>query len=116
MTVPAQPAEVKVALDWTPNTNHIGIYVAQELGYYKDQGLTVKLLPYASTSPERLVSSGEAQFGFSYSNGIAFARASEIASDVAPPARALSLRAAMAEAKVAKGEKAEGGGKAEGGR
>ena len=75
MTVPAQPAEVKVALDWTPNTNHIGIYVAQELGYYKDQDLTVKLLPYASTSPERLVSSGEAQFGFSYSNGIAFARA-----------------------------------------
>jgi ABC-type nitrate/sulfonate/bicarbonate transport system substrate-binding protein len=75
MTVPAQPAEVKVALDWTPNTNHIGIYVAQELGYYEDQDLTVKLLPYASTSPERLVSSGEAQFGFSYSNGIAFARA-----------------------------------------
>ena len=71
----AAPAEVKVALDWTPNTNHIGIYVAQELGYYEDQGLTVKLLPYASTSPERLVSSGEAQFGFSYSNGIAFARA-----------------------------------------
>jgi ABC-type nitrate/sulfonate/bicarbonate transport system substrate-binding protein len=75
MILPAQPAEVKVALDWTPNTNHIGIYVAQELGYYKDQDLTVKLLPYASTSPERLVSSGEAQFGFSYSNGIAFARA-----------------------------------------
>lgn len=75
MTVPAQPAEVKVALDWTPNTNHIGIYVAQELGYYEEQGLTVKLLPYASTSPETLVSEGEAQFGFSYSNGIAFARA-----------------------------------------
>lgn len=70
-----QPAEVKVALDWTPNTNHIGIYVAQALGYYEDQGLTVRLLPYASTSPERLVASGEAQFGFSYSNGIAFARA-----------------------------------------
>ena len=75
MTVPAQPAEVKVALDWTPNTNHIGVYVAQQLGYYKDQGLTVKLLPYASTSPETLVSNGDAQFGFSYSNGIAFARA-----------------------------------------
>jgi len=75
-TTPAPaPAEVKVALDWTPNTNHIGIYVAEQLGYYKDQGLTVKLLPYASTSPETLVSNGDAQFGFSYSNGIAFARA-----------------------------------------
>jgi ABC-type nitrate/sulfonate/bicarbonate transport system substrate-binding protein len=74
-TTAPQPAEVNVALDWTPNTNHIGIYVAQKLGYYKDQGLTVKLLPYASTSPETLVAKGVAQFGFSYSNGIAFARA-----------------------------------------
>lgn len=70
-----EPAEVKVALDWTPNTNHIGVYVADQFGYYKDQGVTVKLLPYASTSPETLVSEGAAQFGFSYSNGIAFARA-----------------------------------------
>ena len=70
-----QSAEVKVALDWTPNTNHIGVYVAQQLGYYNEQGITVKLLPYASTAPETLVSTGAAQFGFSYSNGIAFARA-----------------------------------------
>ena len=69
------PAEVSVALDWTPNTNHIGVYVAQELGYYADEGLTVKLLPYATTAPETLVANGDADFGFSYSNGIAFARA-----------------------------------------
>jgi ABC-type nitrate/sulfonate/bicarbonate transport system substrate-binding protein len=74
-TSAGEPATVSVALDWTPNTNHIGIYVAEELGYYAEQGLTVKLLPYASTSPETLVSNGDAQFGFSYSNGIAFARA-----------------------------------------
>ena len=76
-TTPA-PAEVTVALDWTPNTNHVGIYVAEALGYYKAAGLTVKLLPYAETAPETLVSKGIADFGFSYANGIAFARASDL--------------------------------------
>lgn len=31
--------KVTFALDWTPNTNHTGLYVAQEKGYYKDAGL-----------------------------------------------------------------------------
>ncbi|MEO0573528.1 MAG: ABC transporter substrate-binding protein [Bacteroidota bacterium] len=33
-----------VALDWTPNTNHIGFFVARELGFYDDLGLKVELL------------------------------------------------------------------------
>ena len=78
-TVPSQarPARdtVSVALDWTPNTNHTGIYVAQKLGYYEAAGIDVKLLPYASTAPETLVGHRKADFGFSYSAGVAFARA-----------------------------------------
>ncbi|MEZ0606997.1 ABC transporter substrate-binding protein [Fibrella sp. WM1] len=35
---------LRVALDWTPNTNHTGFYVASELGYYADNGLDVALL------------------------------------------------------------------------
>ncbi len=27
---------VKIALDWTPNVNHIGFFIAQELGFYKE--------------------------------------------------------------------------------
>jgi ABC-type nitrate/sulfonate/bicarbonate transport system substrate-binding protein len=77
-TVPsnARPARdrVSVALDWTPNTNHTGIYVAQKLGYYKAAGIELKVLPYANTAPETLVSHGKADFGFSYSAGVAFAR------------------------------------------
>jgi len=69
------PMQVTVALDWTPNTNHIGVYAADALGYYAAEGLNVKILPYAETPPETLVSEGAADFGFSYSNGIAFARA-----------------------------------------
>ena len=47
-----------VVLDWTPNTNHTGMYVALAKGWYKQQGLDVKILPYASgTAPEVLVAS-----------------------------------------------------------
>ncbi len=67
---------VSIALDWTPNTNHIGIFVADQLGYYKDEGLNVKILPYASTQPETLVSRGKADFGVGNQAGIAYARAS----------------------------------------
>lgn len=37
-------AKVTVALDWTPNTNHLGFYVAKARGWYADAGLDVKLL------------------------------------------------------------------------
>jgi ABC-type nitrate/sulfonate/bicarbonate transport system substrate-binding protein len=77
-TVPSQARQardsVTIALDWTPNTNHTGIYVARELGYYRAAGIDVKILPYANTAPETLVSHGKADFGFSYSAGVAFAR------------------------------------------
>ena len=67
---------VSIALDWTPNTNHIGIFVADQLGYYKDEGLDVKILPYANTAPETLVARGKADFGVGNQAGIAYARAS----------------------------------------
>jgi len=35
---------LKIALDWTPNINHIGILVAKELGYYQEQGMDVEIL------------------------------------------------------------------------
>lgn len=56
-------AEVTFALDWAPNTNHIGVYVAEELGYFDEAGLDVEVLPYGSTAATQLVSAGEADFG-----------------------------------------------------
>lgn len=69
------PRQVTVALDWTPNTNHIGAYVADRLGWYREAGLKVRFLPYASTPPETLVSRRKADFAFSYQAGTAYARA-----------------------------------------
>ena len=34
---------LELALDWTPNTNHTGIYVARAEGYYEDAGLDVTI-------------------------------------------------------------------------
>jgi len=59
------PAKVRIALDWTPNTNHIGIYVAQAKGFYAAAGLDVQILPFADTSAGTLVSNGVADFGIS---------------------------------------------------
>ena len=59
----AAQERVSVALDWTPNTNHVGLYVAQAQGWYEEAGLEVELLPYADTAAGTLVASGVAQFG-----------------------------------------------------
>ena len=37
------PTEITFALDYTPNTNHTGIYVAQEKGYFDEVGLKVTI-------------------------------------------------------------------------
>lgn len=37
---------VSVTLDWTPNTNFIGLYVADGLGLYQQAGLDVVILPF----------------------------------------------------------------------
>jgi ABC-type nitrate/sulfonate/bicarbonate transport system substrate-binding protein len=35
---------LKLALDWTPNTNHIGFLVAKELGLYEQEGIELEIL------------------------------------------------------------------------
>ncbi|WBU56012.1 ABC transporter substrate-binding protein [Paracoccus sediminicola] len=55
--------KLSVALDWTPNTNHVGLYVAQAQGWFKEAGLEVEILPYTDTSSGTLVASGVAEFG-----------------------------------------------------
>jgi len=44
---------LKIALDWTPNTNHIGIFVAKQLGFYKDQGIEIEILNPISDNYQR---------------------------------------------------------------
>lgn len=79
---PPKPIEkpkpvISLALDYTPNTNHTGIYVAQKKGYYKEAGIDVKILPYSgNVSPEVLVSTNKADVGISYTEGVVTSAAS----------------------------------------
>lgn len=62
---------VTFALDWTPNTNHTGVYVAQERGYYREAGLDVTILQAPENGADPLVAAGDAQFGVSFQDTMA---------------------------------------------
>ncbi len=55
---------LEIALDWTPNTNHTGLYVAKANGYYEDRGLEVTLRSPAEDgyeqTPAKRVATGDA--------------------------------------------------------
>lgn len=62
---------VTVVLDWTPNTNHTGIFVAQAKGYFKEFGLNVEVVQPPEDGAVTLVASGKAQFGVSFQDSLA---------------------------------------------
>ena len=64
-STPKTLTPVKFMLDWVPNTNHTGIFVAQEEGYFKDAGLDVQIIQPGEVYPEAAVASGAADFGIS---------------------------------------------------
>jgi NitT/TauT family transport system substrate-binding protein len=66
---------VRLALDWTPNTNHTGFYVAEANGWYEAAGVDLEILPYASTTPETLIAAGQAECGISFQDALTFAAA-----------------------------------------
>jgi ABC-type nitrate/sulfonate/bicarbonate transport system substrate-binding protein len=70
-STPQQLTTMNLALDWTPNTNHTGIYVALAQNWYRAEGIDLHLLPYsASVTPDVLVSTGKADVGVSFTEGI----------------------------------------------
>lgn len=74
LVTPRPPtATVTLALDWTPNTNHTGFYVAQHNGWYAQNAVDLQFIPYASANPETLVGSGQADCGISTEEGATFA-------------------------------------------
>jgi len=66
--------KVQVVLDWTPNTNHTGLYVAKEKGYFEEQGLDVEIMLPGEAGADQMVASGSVEFGVSYQESITAAR------------------------------------------
>ena len=69
--------KVKIVLDWVPNTNHTGLYVAKDLGYFKEEGLNVEIVQPPEGSTTALIGAGGAEFGISFQDTLAKSFAKE---------------------------------------
>jgi len=69
---------VTVMLDWVPNTNHTGIFVAQREGYFEDAGLDVEIVQPGEVFAEQAVAGGAADFGISFQEQVTLARAEAV--------------------------------------
>lgn len=66
-----EPEKITFVLDWTPNTNHTGLYIALEKGYFEEVGLEVEVVQPPEDGAEVLVAAGRAQFGVSFQDSMA---------------------------------------------
>ncbi len=69
--------KVTVLLDWVPNTNHTGLYVALDKGFYEDEGLDVKIIQPSEGGSADLIAAGQGEFGISYQEQVTYARTAE---------------------------------------
>ena len=66
---------VSIVLDWTPNTNHLGLYLALERGWFAEAGLDVTVVEPGETSGLQLVAAGRADLAYSVAESLVPARA-----------------------------------------
>lgn len=74
----SQPQKIKVLLDWVPNTNHAGLYIARDQGYYAQEGLDVEIVQPPEGGAAPLIASGQADFAVSYQEEVTMARAQNL--------------------------------------
>ena len=61
------PATLTVELDWVPNPDHVGLYYAQDKGYFSDEGLTLDLRsPSTAADPIKLIGLNKVDLAISY--------------------------------------------------
>ncbi|MDR0637460.1 MAG: ABC transporter substrate-binding protein [Spirochaetaceae bacterium] len=77
---------IRVVLDWTPNTNHTGLYAADAWGFYAEEGLSVEILSPPADGALALVGSGKAEFGIDFQESLGEA----VSSDTPLPVKAVA--------------------------
>lgn len=70
--------DVTFVLDWTPNTNHTGVYAAQAEGYYEEHGLDVEIVLPGEAGAEQTVATGNGDFGISAQENVTQARLQDV--------------------------------------
>ena len=70
-----EATKIKLAMDWYPNANHAGIFVAQEKGYFADENLEVDFYtPVDPSTVNQTVAAGADDFGINYQPDLLLAR------------------------------------------
>ncbi len=73
--VKGQPQPFSLTLDFYPNPDHAGIYMAQKLGYFREAGLDVDIqTPSDPAAPIKLVGAGRSDLAISYEPEVLLAR------------------------------------------
>ncbi|MBM4431486.1 MAG: ABC transporter substrate-binding protein, partial [Chloroflexi bacterium] len=74
-----KPVRAILSLDWVPNTNHTGFYVAQEKGWYVEEGIDLEIqIPSDPAAALKQVAYGNTEFGVSFQEEVTMARSNDI--------------------------------------
>jgi ABC-type nitrate/sulfonate/bicarbonate transport system substrate-binding protein len=75
----SQTLSATLVLDWFPNTNHAGVYLAQANGWYKDAGIDLRIeSPSDVNAATKLTANGTAELGIGYQASVTLGRAQDI--------------------------------------
>jgi len=78
-TAEIKPVKAILSLDWVPNTNHTGFYVALEKGWYAEQGIDLEIqIPSDPAAALKQVAYGNTEFGVSFQEEMTIARSNDI--------------------------------------
>lgn len=69
--------KLTILLDWTPNTNHTGLFVARDKGYYKDAGLDVTIMSADGGNGLEMISGGKGDLAISFEESLSAARVAQ---------------------------------------
>ncbi len=65
--------DVTIILDYVANTNHTGMYVALDQGFYEEEGLNVTIVEPTEGATATLIAVGKGDFGISYQEDVTIA-------------------------------------------
>ncbi len=64
-----------LSLDWVPNTNHTGFYVALDKGWYAEEGIDLEIqIPSDPAAALKQVAAGNTEFGVSFQEEVTVSR------------------------------------------
>lgn len=70
--------KITILLDWVPNTNHTGLFAAQNMGYFAAEGLEAEIIQPGDGGTAQLIGAGTGEFGVSYQEDVTVARSEGI--------------------------------------